>query len=359
MTALLDLIKTRRSVRTFDERPVSPEDRAKLTEYIGKIADPFGIPVEFVLLDAAEYGLSSPVLTGEKLYVAGKVAKRPCADVAFGYAFERLVLYAWSLGIGTTWIGGTMKRDLFEKAAGLREGEMMPCVSPLGYPAKKKSLRETMMRKGVGADSRMPAEKLFFDGSFEQPLSGAVQETIADLIEMVRWAPSAVNKQPWRVIVQGQKVHFYEKPDKGYVSEKTGDLQRIDVGIGMYHFVYGMEARGLKPVLLPEDPGIEVPSDWQDVATFDVEDEQIRRILYYEGLLNKAQDLLARDELTEGQAAELREAAGELDIYLSSGEWRSDFEDDEAGLLPKDLPRGVLSEDGIYNVLEASAARLS
>ena len=271
MSALLDLIKTRRSVRTFDERPVSPEDRAKLTEYIAGISDPFGIPVEFVLLDAAEYGLSSPVLAGEKLYVAGKVAKRPYADVAFGYAFERLVLYAWSLGIGTTLIGGTMKRDLFEKAAGMREGEMMPCVSPLGYPAKKKSLRETMMRKGVGADNRMPAEKLFFEGSFEQPLSGAVQETIADLIEMVRWAPSAVNKQPWRIVREsGSLYHFYEKKDKGYVNEATGDLQKIDVGIALCNFVMGLEEEGMTAAVTVSDPGISAPENVEYIASVQI-----------------------------------------------------------------------------------------
>ena len=38
--------------------------------------------------------------------------------------------------------------------------------------------------------------------------------------------------------------------------------------------------------------------------------------------------------------------------YQESGEWQKDFEADEAHLLPADLPRGVLSEDGIYNVLE-------
>ena len=41
-----------------------------------------------------------------------------------------------------------------------------------------------------------------------------------------------------------------------------------------------------------------------------------------------------------------------LDAYYRSPLWRSDFEADEAGKLPADLPRGVLSEDGIYNVLE-------
>lgn len=50
-----------------------------------------------------------------------------------------------------------MKRENFEKAAGVKSGEMMPCVSPLGYPAKKRSLKEIMMRKGVGADTRIPA----------------------------------------------------------------------------------------------------------------------------------------------------------------------------------------------------------
>ena len=47
-----------------------------------------------------------------------------------------------------------------------------------------------------------------------------------------------------------------------------------------------------------------------------------------------------------------------LDEYYRSAMWRSDLEADEAGTLPADLPRGVLSEDGIYDVLEAYAERL-
>lgn len=41
-----------------------------------------------------------------------------------------------------------------------------------------------------------------------------------------------------------------------------------------------------------------------------------------------------------------------LSEYMDSGQWRLDFEADEAGCLPSDLPRGVLSEDGLYNLLE-------
>ncbi len=40
-----------------------------------------------------------------------------------------------------------------------------------------------------------------------------------------------------------------------------------------------------------------------------------------------------------------------LTDYLETNAWREDFEADETGLVPKDLKRGVLSEDGLYNLL--------
>ena len=88
MNELLKIIKERKSVRTFDGRPVSTEDRERLEQYVQTITNPFGIPVRFVLLDAKEHGLSSPVLSGETLYAAGKVDKVPLADAAFGYALK-------------------------------------------------------------------------------------------------------------------------------------------------------------------------------------------------------------------------------------------------------------------------------
>ena len=267
MSDPFELIKSRKSVRTFDGKPLAAEDRERLTQYAETVSNPFDIPVRFVLLDAKEKNLSSPVLSGETMYVLGVVAKGPYADVAFGFSFEKLVLFAWSLGIGTTWIGGTMKRELFEQAAGLSEGEMMPCVSPLGYPAAKRSIKENMMRKGVGADSRMPPEKLFFDGAWGSPLALSGQEDTRELLELVRWAPSAVNKQPWRIIARDGGFHFYEKQDKGYVSEKTGDLQKIDLGIALCNFVSGLEIQGRKAEVTVSDPGISVPEGVLYIAT--------------------------------------------------------------------------------------------
>ena len=142
----------------------------------------------------------------------------PHAEEAFGYTFEKVVLYATSLGIGTTWIAGTMERKGFEEAIDLKEDEVMPCVSPLGYPAKKMSFRETMMRKGIRADSRLPFEELFYEGDFNH-VYGKENDELNALLEYVRFAPSAVNKQPWRIVVKDGYAHFYEKKDKGYTSK--------------------------------------------------------------------------------------------------------------------------------------------
>ena len=177
---------TRKSVRSYDGRAVAAETLQKVKEFAAGIENPFGIPVSFVFLDARERGLSSPVLTGETLFVAGKVKKVPYGDVAFGFAMEQLLLFAWSLGLGSVWIGGTMKREAFEAAAGLEAGERMPCVSPLGYPAAKRSLRETVMRRGCGADGRLSGEKLFFDGDFDRPLVGKALEPYNDTLELDR-----------------------------------------------------------------------------------------------------------------------------------------------------------------------------
>ena len=263
----MEQIRTRRSVRTFDGNPLRPEDAERILAFAEKAENPWGLPVEWRLLSAKENGLSSPVIAGTDVWIAGKMRAGAHAEEAFGYEFETIVLYAWSLGVGTTWIAGTLDRPAFEKAMELAPGEVMPCVSPLGYPAGKMSLKETMMRKGVKADSRLPFGKLFFDGGFHTPLTPEKAGEAAALLEMVRWAPSAVNKQPWRVVVTGGDAHFYEKKSKGFAGKDGWDLQKIDVGIAMSHLAAGLAERGAKADFTFADPGLPMPADTEYIAS--------------------------------------------------------------------------------------------
>ena len=79
--------------------------------------------------------------------------------------------------------------------------------------------------------------------------------------------------------------------------------------------------------------------------------DQIERIQYFESLLDRVGPVLANLEEALDAFDGIQEDVQELAAYYEGESWREDFEADEAGELPLDLKRGVLSEDGIYDVL--------
>ncbi len=79
--------------------------------------------------------------------------------------------------------------------------------------------------------------------------------------------------------------------------------------------------------------------------------QQIARIRRMERNLNTAVAAVKRLEAALDKWEAVQDAIAALDEYYGSDLWRQDFADDEAGRLPADLKRGVLSEDGIWNLL--------
>jgi hypothetical protein len=67
----------------------------------------------------------------------------------------------------------------------------------------------------------------------------------------------------------------------------------------------------------------------------------IERITYMEALYDRA--------------IETGEISPELTAYYESGQWLQDYEADERGELPRNLKRGVLSQDGLWELLENAA----
>lgn len=80
--------------------------------------------------------------------------------------------------------------------------------------------------------------------------------------------------------------------------------------------------------------------------------EQIERIEHMERQLEVAMRAVngLAEALKEYEAAQ--GALKELENYYGSEDWKLDFAADEAGLVPRNIKRGVLSEDGIWNLLE-------
>ncbi|MBQ3732324.1 MAG: DUF4298 domain-containing protein [Muribaculaceae bacterium] len=79
--------------------------------------------------------------------------------------------------------------------------------------------------------------------------------------------------------------------------------------------------------------------------------QQIARIRAMEQRMNRAAATVKRLSVALDKWETAQDDITALSEYYGSDLWRQDFADDEAGLLPADLKRGVLSEDGLWNLL--------
>ena len=78
----------------------------------------------------------------------------------------------------------------------------------------------------------------------------------------------------------------------------------------------------------------------------------VKRITEMESILDETLRRMDSAEAAPEKLLEYQAEIKKLDEYYSSQDWKDDFALDEEGLLPRDLKRGVLSEDGIYDALE-------
>lgn len=92
------------------------------------------------------------------------------------------------------------------------------------------------MKATAGSKKRKPWNKLFFNKSLDHPITEEEAGSYAAPLEMVRLAPSASNKQPWRIVKNDNYWHFFLDYSK-LINKAIGyDIQRIDIGIAMCHF---------------------------------------------------------------------------------------------------------------------------
>ena len=114
----------------------------KLENYIADVASPFEVKTRFIMFDTDDMSPQTKlgtygVISGAKTFICGITEKVYRYEENLGYAFEKIILYATSLGLGTCWLGGTFNRANFAKAVGLKENEIIPVVTPVGYAKEK------------------------------------------------------------------------------------------------------------------------------------------------------------------------------------------------------------------------------
>ena len=272
-----DTVESRISVRTYEKDLLPQNMRQSLLSYAEGLENPIGPKIRLQFIEKTANGGGEKLGTygmikDANLFLGVTVPKEEYALESLGYEFERVVLYARSLGLGTCWLGGTFNRSAFTAKMDIRENEIFPILCPVGYPAAKPRASERLFRRTVKARRRLPWEKTFFLHDFDHPLSEDWDGTYAFPLEMVRLAPSAVNKQPWRIVVTDNAVHFFEKHTLG--GEAVGvDIQRIDLGIALCHFHLAAMEQNLPghfertPPDMAVPPGMTYIVSWKEGGT--------------------------------------------------------------------------------------------
>ena len=78
----------------------------------------------------------------------------------------------------------------------------------------------------------------------------------------------------------------------------------------------------------------------------------VKRVAEMEERFDSLQQSVRALEDALNLSQDFRDNYKTLKKYMDSGKWLKDYETDEKGELPPDLKRGVLSQDGLYDLLQ-------
>ena len=214
---LQEAIKSRHSVRQYQDKPIEEEKINQLQTLIDECNREAGLHMQLVTNEPkafasgmAKYGKFS----GISNYIA-MVCKKG-EDTTLGFYGEKVVLLAQTLGLNTCWVGLTFKKqpDQYE----VRGGEHLVCLVPVGYGANQ----------GV----QHPQKKTIDDVAEGKPYPDWFMRGV----EAALLAPTATNQQLFRFILRdGNKV----EAKKAFSLTGGMGYAPVDLGIAKCHFEIG------------------------------------------------------------------------------------------------------------------------
>ena len=235
-------IQVRQSHRQYDNKPVNSKLLLSLSDYTDSLNDLLGgVRVKIVKENPDD------VFKGA-IGSYGKVVGAPCYAVfvgnmndpnvqeKLGFIGELFVLEATSKGLGTCWIAGFFKPQIIKKHVALKSDETILSITPIGYVSKDpKTWDKRLMSYLIKSRKRKELDVL---------CKGLVKskwpEWVKSALECARLAPSAINRQPWRFMIESNSitVEVDSTHSNGSVSK------RLDCGIAMSHIEIGAGIKG-------------------------------------------------------------------------------------------------------------------
>lgn len=235
---MYEAIFRRRSVRKYSDKKLSRSFLDKLDKYTDDLDKLYGgININTHIVDSAKIhhiisgiiGSYGKIKAPHYMVVTSENKEGYLENV--GFAIEPLILKLTTAGIGTCWIGGHVPKGELEDILDIKKDHETVILISFGQ-AEKRTLRNKKKAK------RKDISKITI---------GNLKDGWKKFIECAKYAPSALNTQPWRFKTEKDRLHAYSIKRSRFTKMITGDLHllhRIDVGIALSHIKIGGDKFG-------------------------------------------------------------------------------------------------------------------
>lgn len=246
---MLAEIEQRTSTRSFDwVGPDAKEDDlvAELLNHIPLFPD--GPPVRVCKLrhDELKHDLSSfaryGYLQGKADYLVVLMTRQKNAALSAGFALSYLSLELTRLGLDNCIVSGTFRRKELLSQIRPQVGELIAAVIFYGHGSGRAGFLEKNAKR-IFPRRRKEFNELFFQQNFDYQITKVLDPPLLEALKAMRSAPSSVNSQPWRVVLEAQLLHIYMLNRPPLLSDP--EIRLIDMGIGIHHLVHELHHQGL------------------------------------------------------------------------------------------------------------------
>lgn len=233
---LVESISARHSVRKYSKESVNEDIFKKINEWIinaPRLHENIDIKIHVVKDGERIHKISKGIIGSygkieapHYLVITSEEKEGYLENI--GFTLERIVLELTTLGVGTCWIGGFIKKELLDSIIEIPKNHKPIIVIAFGYEENGKDI----ISKSVDGHKRKKISE-FCSGDFEG-------EWI-NILELIRKAPSAVNSQPWRFFKSGKEIDLFIVK-RNFLTRKLEFMNKIDAGIALCHLYVAGEA---------------------------------------------------------------------------------------------------------------------
>ncbi len=229
-----DAIKLRKSVRTYPGSELSGSSITELKDLLDenrKFQQGVGAGAHLIENGQGfQESLSGVIADYGKVraphYIVLTAADKKGSFVEVGYRYEFVVLSLTAKSIGTCWIGKGFGLEELEGYVDLPANQIPRALIACG-PVEASQMEQIEEPNRKDLDYFLVEEE-----------AAQLDDKSLDVIDNLRRAPSSINSQPWRVLIDGRFFHLYIS-SRGYLARKfvksLSEMNRIDAGIGLAH----------------------------------------------------------------------------------------------------------------------------